>query len=83
VWASNPGSDPPFYRTVVPSHSDIGDTAAVTDHPGIPGTAPPAKQIGRYVGWLSPRASRAGPRHRHFVIATWAISPPSAAGPRW
>jgi NADH dehydrogenase len=55
VWASNPGSDPPFYRTVVPSHPDIfvvGDTAAVTDQPGIPGTAPPAKQMGRYVGRL-------------------------------
>jgi NADH dehydrogenase len=37
----------------VPSHPDIfivGDTAAVTDQPGIPGTAPPAKQMGRYVG---------------------------------
>jgi len=31
----------------------------------------------------SPRASQVGPRHRHFVIATWAISPPSAAAPRW
>jgi NADH:ubiquinone reductase (H+-translocating) len=33
----------------VPSHPDvfvIGDTAAVTDQPGIPGTAPAAKQIG-------------------------------------
>jgi NADH dehydrogenase FAD-containing subunit len=39
----------------VPSHSDIfavGDTAAVTDQPGIPGTAPRAKQMGRYVGRL-------------------------------
>jgi NADH dehydrogenase len=35
----------------VPSHPDvfvIGDTAAVTDQPGIPGTAPAAKQMGRY-----------------------------------
>jgi hypothetical protein len=34
----------------VPSHPDIfvvGDTDAVTDQPGIPGTAPPAKQMGR------------------------------------
>jgi hypothetical protein len=39
----------------VPSHPDIfvvGDTDAVTDQPGIPGTAPPAKQTGRYVGRL-------------------------------
>jgi NADH dehydrogenase FAD-containing subunit len=40
---------------VVPSHPDIfvvGDTATVTDQPGIPGTAPAAKQMGRYVGQL-------------------------------
>jgi NADH dehydrogenase len=30
----------------------VGDTAVVTDQPGIPGTAPPAKQMGRYVGRL-------------------------------
>jgi NADH dehydrogenase len=30
----------------------IGDTAAVADQPGIPGTAPAAKQMGRYVGRL-------------------------------
>jgi NADH dehydrogenase len=39
----------------VPSHPDIfvvGDTAAVTDQPGIPGTAPAAKQMGHYVGRL-------------------------------
>jgi NADH dehydrogenase FAD-containing subunit len=45
----------PQNRMSVPSHSDIfavGDTAAVTDQPGIPGTAPPAKQMGRYVGRL-------------------------------
>jgi NADH dehydrogenase len=38
----------------VPGHPDIfviGDTA-VTDQPGIPGTAPAAKQMGRYVGQL-------------------------------
>jgi NADH dehydrogenase len=38
----------------VPGHPDIfviGDTA-VTDQPGIPGTAPAAKQMGRYVGRL-------------------------------
>jgi NADH dehydrogenase len=39
----------------VPSHPDIfvvGDTAAVTDQPGIHGTAPAAKQMGHYVGRL-------------------------------
>ena len=39
----------------VPGHPEIfvvGDTAAVTDQPGIPGTAPAAKQMGRYVGRL-------------------------------
>jgi hypothetical protein len=39
----------------VPSHSDIfavGDTAAGTDQPGIPGTAPPAKQMGCYADRL-------------------------------
>jgi NADH dehydrogenase FAD-containing subunit len=86
VWASNPGSDPPFYRTVVPSHPDIfvvGDTAAVTDQPDIPGTAAPASQMGRYVGRLIAARVAGGPRHRHFVIATWAISPLSAATPPW
>ena len=39
----------------VPGHPEIfvvGDTAAVAHQPGIPGTAPPAKQMGRYVGRL-------------------------------
>src|SRR6516164_11485203 len=39
----------------VPGYPEIfvvGDTAAVTDQPGIPGTAPAAKQMGRYVGRL-------------------------------
>jgi len=39
----------------VPGYPDIfviGDTAVVTDQPGIPGTAPPAKQMGHYVGRL-------------------------------
>ena len=69
----------------MPSHPDIfvvGDTAAVTDHPGIPGTAAPASQMGRYVVRLI-AARVAGGRHRHFVIATRAISPPSAATPPW
>jgi hypothetical protein len=39
-------------------HEIGGDTAAVTDQPSIPGTAPAAKPMGRYVGRL--RASRAG-----------------------
>ena len=48
----------------VPSHPDIfvvGDTAAVTDQPGIPGTAPPAKQMGRYVGRLIAARVAGGP----------------------
>jgi NADH:ubiquinone reductase (H+-translocating) len=39
----------------VPKHPDVfvlGDTATVVDQPGIPGTAPPAKQMGAYVGRL-------------------------------
>jgi NADH dehydrogenase len=39
----------------VPGHRNvfvIGDTADVADQPGIPGTAPPAKQMGAYVGRL-------------------------------
>jgi NADH dehydrogenase len=39
----------------VPGHPEIfviGDTAVVVDQPGIPGTAPAAKQMGRYVGTL-------------------------------
>ena len=58
----------------VPSHPDIfvvGDTAAVTDQPGIPGTAPPAKQMGRYVGRLIAARVAGGPspppfRYRHL-----------------
>jgi NADH dehydrogenase FAD-containing subunit len=59
---------------VVPSHPDIfvvGDTAAVTDQPGVPGTAPPAKQMGRYVGRLIAARVAGGPspppfRYRHL-----------------
>ena len=39
----------------VPTHPNIfvvGDTATVADHPGIPGVAPAARQMGRYVGRL-------------------------------
>jgi len=39
----------------VPDHPEIfviGDTATVTDQPGIPGIAPAAKQMGAYVGRL-------------------------------
>ncbi len=39
----------------VPSHPNvfaIGDTAMIKDQPGIPGTAPPAKQMGAYAGRL-------------------------------
>jgi NADH dehydrogenase len=58
----------------VPSHPDIfvvGDTTAVTDQPGIPGTAPAAKQMGRYVGQLIAARVAGGPspppfRYRHL-----------------
>jgi NADH:ubiquinone reductase (H+-translocating) len=39
----------------LPGHPEIfvvGDTATVADQPGIPGIAPAAKQMGRYVGRL-------------------------------
>jgi NADH dehydrogenase len=39
----------------VPGHAEIfaiGDTAVLTDQPPIPGTAPSAKQMGKYVGRL-------------------------------
>jgi NADH:ubiquinone reductase (H+-translocating) len=58
----------------VPGHPEIfvvGDTTAVTDQPGIPGTAPPAKQMGRYVGRLIAARVADGPtpppfRYRHL-----------------
>jgi NADH:quinone reductase (non-electrogenic) len=58
----------------VPTHPNVfvvGDTAAVTDQPGIPGTAPPAKQMGRYVGRLIDARMTGGPlpppfRYRHM-----------------
>jgi NADH:quinone reductase (non-electrogenic) len=57
----------------VPGHPDIfviGDTASIKDQPGIPGTAPPAKQMGAYVGRLIAArvAGRPAPppfRYRH------------------
>jgi NADH:ubiquinone reductase (H+-translocating) len=58
----------------VPGHANvfvIGDTADVVDQPGIPGTAPPAKQMGAYVGRLIAArvAGRTPPppfRYRHL-----------------
>jgi NADH:ubiquinone reductase (H+-translocating) len=58
----------------VPGHPEIfvvGDTAIVTDQPGIPGTAPAAKQMGRYVGRLIAARVAGGPsppsfRYRHL-----------------
>jgi NADH dehydrogenase len=49
----------------------IGDTADVVDQPGIPGTAPPAKQMGAYAGRLIAArvAGRTPPppfRYRHL-----------------
>ena len=57
----------------VPGYPEIfvvGDTTVVTDQPGIPGTAPPAKQMGRYVGGLIAARVMGGPtpppfRYRH------------------
>src|SRR6516164_4111471 len=58
----------------VPGHPEIfvvGDTAAVIGQPGIPGTAPPAKQMGRYVGRLIAARVTGAPspapfRYRHM-----------------
>jgi NADH:quinone reductase (non-electrogenic) len=58
----------------VPGHPNVyvvGDTADVADQPGIPGTAPPAKQMGAYVGRLIAArvAGRTPPppfRYRHL-----------------
>jgi NADH dehydrogenase len=53
----------------VPAHPNVfvvGDTAAVTDQPGIPGTAPPAKQMGRYVGRLIDARMTGWPLPRPF-----------------
>ncbi len=58
----------------VPGHPDIfviGDSAAVTGQPGIPGTAPAAKQMGRHVGRLIGARITDGPspppfRYRHM-----------------
>jgi NADH dehydrogenase len=57
----------------VPGHPDIfviGDTAVVAEQPGIPGTAPGAKQMGGWVGRLiAARAAHEKPpppfRYRH------------------
>jgi len=58
----------------VPGHPEIfviGDTATVTDQPGIPGIAPAAKQMGGYVGALiaARAAGKLSPppfRYRHL-----------------
>ena len=58
----------------VPEHPEIfviGDTATVTDQPGIPGIAPAAKQMGGYVGALiaarvAGKPSRPPIRYRHL-----------------
>jgi NADH:ubiquinone reductase (H+-translocating) len=58
----------------VPGYPEIfvvGDTTLVSDQPGIPGTAPPAKQMGRYVGGLIAARVTDGPtpppfRYRHM-----------------
>jgi NADH dehydrogenase len=58
----------------VPGHPNvfaIGDTATIKDQSGIPGTAPPAKQMGAYVGRLiAARVEGGAPpppfRYRHL-----------------
>ena len=58
----------------VPAHPEVfvvGDTAVVADQPGIPGTANPAKQMGRYVGRVIDARVSGGPslppfRYRHM-----------------
>jgi NADH dehydrogenase len=58
----------------VPAHPNIfvvGDTATVADQPGIPGTAPAAKQMGRYAGRLIAARAAGRPlpppfRYRHM-----------------
>jgi NADH dehydrogenase len=58
----------------VPGHPNvfaIGDTATIKDQSGIPGTAPPAKQMGGYVGRLiAARVAGSAPpppfRYRHL-----------------
>ena len=58
----------------VPGHPSVfvvGDTATIADQSGIPGTAPPAKQMGAYVGRLiSARVAGGTPpppfRYRHL-----------------
>jgi len=57
-----------------PGHPDVfvlGDTAKVANQEGIPGTAPPAKQMGAYVGRLiAAKVAGRGPpppfRYRHL-----------------
>jgi hypothetical protein len=43
----------------------VGDTAAVMDQRGIPGTAPTAKQMGRYVGTAHRSVDRGSRARRH------------------
>ena len=62
----------------------IGDTAAVTDAKGqaVPGVAPAAKQMGRYVAKSSATGSP-GAARRPSSIATGAISRQSAGRRQW
>jgi len=68
----------------VPSHPNIfvvGDTAAV--NPVFPVSLQRRSRWAAMSAGSSPRDWRVD-RHPHrFVIAIWAISPPSDAGPRW
>jgi NADH dehydrogenase FAD-containing subunit len=67
----------------VPSHPDIfvvGDTAAVTDQPGIPGTAPGGAEVTVEHG---PRSAVCFRQCTHAGSLTCASGPPAAMGRRW
>ena len=71
----------------VPGRPEIfaaGDTASVAMLNGqpVPGIAPAAKQMGRYIGRLIAARVTGRERRRHSPIITRANSPPSAASPR-
>jgi NADH dehydrogenase FAD-containing subunit len=60
---------------------NVGVDLSVPSHPDIFVLSGRSRWAAMSAG-SSPRASQAGLRHRHLAIATWAISPPSAAKPR-
>ena len=84
-----PGGSRSIAISAFPARPNIfvaGDLASVQDAAGrpLPGIAPAAKQMGRYVGKLIAArvAGRENPPSPSSIAIT-AISPPSAARPRW